>query len=189
MFHRQLFASSALAFCVACVAGCAPDDERSRVVTQLPRDGYAQFEVKPGGAKRVAVIVEMRDVEEGTFVLLYTRKEPTSSGWFELDPDAYVPCRHYGPDSTDVDVGCIVPSGHGAIVDVVVATGSSQTILRHQLGEGDEDASCGCTKSAPAGFYALMRIAKTGPAIPMAVEVSAMDDTEPYESPSITVRR
>ena len=183
MFHRQLLASSALAFCVA---GCAPDDERSRVVASLPRDGYAQFEVKPGGAKRVAVLVEMRDVDEGTFVLLYTREEPTSSGWFELDPDAYVPCRHYGPDSTDVDVGCIVPSGHGAIVDVVAANGAAQTILRHQLGD-DPDAST--TTSTSGGWYAVMRIAKHGPAIPIAVEVSAMDETEPYDAPSVTVRR
>jgi hypothetical protein len=188
MFHRGLLASSALALCVA---GCAPDDERSRIVTELPRDGYALFEVKPGGAKRVAFVVEMRDVDEGTFVLLYTPKEPTSSGWFELDAGAYFPCRHYGPSSTeDVDVGCVVPGGHGALVDAVVAggSGSSQVILRHELGDDEPDASCSCTKNAPIGWYAVMRIAKSGPAIPIAVEAISMDETEPFDAPTVTDR-
>jgi hypothetical protein len=187
MSHRRLLSSAALALCVA---GCAPDDESSRIVTDLPRDGYALFEVKPGGAKRVAFVVEMRDVDEGTFVLLYTPKEPTSSGWFELDAGAYYPCRHYGPDSSDeVDAGCIVPGGHGALVDAVVAgSGSSQVILRHELGDDEPDASCGCTKSAPSGWYAVMRIAKNGPAIPIAVEAIAMDETEPFVAPTVTDR-
>lgn len=190
MFLRLLFASSALAFCVA---GCAPDDDRSRIVTELPRDGYALFEVRPGGAKRIGVVVEMRDVEEGTFVLLYTPQEPTSSGWFELDPDAYLPCRGYGPESTDdVDVGCIVPGGHGAIVDVVVADGAAQTILRHQLGD-DGDASTGASTSTTSGtsggWYSVMRIADNGAAVPMAVEAIALDEIEPFEAPTVTVRR
>lgn len=190
MFRRRLLASILLASSIACVAGCAPDDERSRVVTELARDGYALFSVEPGGAKRVAFVVELRDVEEGSFVLLYTPKQPVSSGWFELDASAYYPCRHYGPDSTDdVELGCVVPNGHGAIVDAVVAQpGSSQLVLRHQLGDGVEDRACGCTKSAPSGWYAVMRVAKTGPAIPMAVEAIAMDDVEPFEAPTVTKR-
>lgn len=188
MFLRGFLASSALALSVA---GCAAADDASRIETDLPEDGYALFQVKPGGAKRVAFVVEMRDVEEGRFVLLYTPKEPASSGWFELDADSYFPCRHYGPNSTDdVELGCIVPDGHGAIVDAVVAEpGASEVILRHQLGDGVEDAACNCTKSAPAGWYAVMRIAKTGPAIPMAVEAIAMDETEPFDTPSVAVRR
>jgi hypothetical protein len=177
-------ASSVLALCVS---GCAPDDERSRITTQLPPEGYALFRVSPGNAKRVAILVEMRDVKDASFVLLYTPKEPKSSGWFELDATDYTPCRHYGAESIDdVELGCVLPNGHGALVDVVDAKPWPSTVLlRHQLGDGLEDLSCKCTKPAPGGWYAVMRIAKTGPAIPIAVEVVSMDETDGYEEPSV----
>jgi hypothetical protein len=151
-------ASSAVALCVS---SCAPDDERSRIVTDLPGDGYALFKVSPGRAQRVAFVIEMRDVVEGNFVLLYTPNEPTSSGWFELDAGAYVPCRHYGPDRTaEVELGCIVPNGHGALVDAVVARNiSQQLLLRHELGDDDSESCASCKKPAPGGWYAVMRIA------------------------------
>ena len=178
------FASSALALCVS---GCAPEDKRSRITTHLPPQGYALFQVSPGGAKRLAIVVEARDVKDASFVLLYTPKEPKSSGWFELDPNDYFPCRHYGTESVDdVELGCVVPNGHGALVDVVDAKPWPSTVLlRHQLGDGLEDASCKCTKAAPGGWYAVMRIAKTGPAIPIAFEVISMDETDSYEEPQV----
>lgn len=180
-------ASSAFALCVS---GCAPDDERSRIATELPGEGYALFKVSPGGAKRVAFVVEMRDVEEGNFVLLYTPMEPKSSGWFDLDASAYLPCRHYGPDSTgDVELGCIVPNGHGALVDAVVASPSTkQLLLRHQLGDEEtteETTKQKTTPKTPGGYYAVMRIAKTGSSIPIAVEAISMDETEPFDSPVV----
>jgi hypothetical protein len=171
------FASSAL---VLCVSGCAPDDKHSRITTHLPREGYALFKVSPGSTKRAAVIVEMRGVKDATFVLLYTPKEPKSSGWFDLDAGIYPPCRHYGAESTDdVELDCMVPNGHGALVDIAYAKPwPSTVVLRHQLGDGLEDSSCQCTSNAPNGWYAVMRIAKDGPEIELAVELVPMDDAD-----------
>lgn len=190
MFRRRLFHWLASAAFALCVSGCAPEDERSRIVTELPREGYALFEVSPGGAQRVAFVVEMRDVKDASFVLLYTPNEPRSSGWFEIDPNAFYPCRHYGPDSTDdVELGCIVPNGHGALVDANEAKSwPSSVLLRHQLGDAEPSSDSSTetkNKAAPGGFYAVMRTSKTGAPIPMAVEAIAMDEEEPFDAPSL----
>lgn len=156
------------------LAACAPHDERSRIHAELPADGYALFRVQPGGAKRVAVLVEARGVTEGDFVLLYTPAAPQSTGWFAIDPEQFVPCRHFGAEATDeVELGCVVPGGRGALVDAAVASPSTeQLLLRHQV-------------TTKGGYYAVMRVEKTGASIPIAVEVSSMDETDPFEPPTV----
>jgi hypothetical protein len=61
----------------------------------------------------------------------------------------------------------------GALVDVQAASpGSEQLLLRHQL-------------LAKGGYYAVMRVEKTGPTLPINVEVSSMDEAEPFDPPNV----
>lgn len=171
--HRRARSFAPLGLSLS-LAACGPD-HRQQLRADLPPEGYALFRVEPGGAKRIAVVFELRDVPEGELVLLYSRSEPQSSGWFSIDPAQYAPCRQYGADAAadDIELGCVVPGGRGALVDVQASSrGSEQLLLRHQL-------------LARGGYYAVMRVEKTGPALPINVEVSSMDEAEPMDPPTV----
>jgi hypothetical protein len=170
--HRRARSFAPLGLSLS-LAACGPD-HRQQLHTDLPSEGYALFRVEAGGAKRIAVVFELRDVPEGELVLLYSPSEPQSSGWFAIDPAQYAPCRQYGADAAvdDIELGCVVPGGRGALVDVQAASpGSEQLLLRHQL-------------LAKGGYYAVMRVEKTGPTLPINVEVSSMD-AEPFDPPNV----
>lgn len=172
--HRRARTFAPLGLSLSLVA-CGPGHDRQRLRTELPEDGYALFRVEPGGARRVAFVVEMRDVDEGDFVLLYTRSAPQSTGWFAVDPVQFVPCRQYGADAAeeDLELGCVVPGGRGALVDVAAGSpAKSQLLLRHEV-------------IAKTGYYAVMRVAETGPSMPINAEVISMDEIEPFDPPSV----
>jgi hypothetical protein len=191
--QRNIAWLAALPLCLFASACAAPEEDRERISTVLSEDGYALFRVEPGSAQRVAFLVEMRDVAEGRYVLLYTPSKPPSTGWFELAADEYVPCRHYGDDETDeVELDCLVPGGHGAIVDgfTVTQSGAPQKLLRHRLvapitTSTTTSSSSSSKPKAPSGYYAVMRIEETGAPASLAVEVRALDDVAPYDAPSV----
>ena len=177
-------------FCSA----CGPTQEPARMSTALGPDGYALFKAQHEGGSRLAFFVELRDVPDGTYVLLHTKKAPSSTGWFELDPSDYAACKRYGTEAVDErTLDCMLPDGHGDLVDVVevsaATSASSRAVLRHQIDAPTFSSSSSCTRDCSstatlAGYYAIMRVERDGQIAPIAVEVRSLED-DAWKSPTV----
>lgn len=162
--------------------------------TALGPDGYALFKAQHEGGSRLAFFVELRDVPEGTYVLLHTKKAPSSTGWFELDPSDYAACKRYGADAVEErTLDCMLPDGHGDLVDVVVVSAatssSSRALLRHEIAAPTFRSSSSCSSDCSStatleGHYAVMRVEHDAQAVPIAVEVRSLED-DAWKSPTV----
>jgi hypothetical protein len=200
----------ALAF-VWCI-GCAPpsDTKAHRIEARLDEEGYALFRADFRNASRGAVLVEMRNAPPGTYVLLHSRKAPESVGWFALDVGAYAPCRRFGKDAVDrIEVDCVVPGGHGELVDVVTIASmrllpakdpalddrapADTTLLRHEVtcrcearGSSSSESSAAESKETHTyGYYAVMRVeppGSTNVVVPFAIEAVPLDEDDNDEA-------
>jgi hypothetical protein len=195
--------STLLLFVFASLLSCAKADG-ARVTGSLNADGYALFKVQHDGTDRIAVLVELRDASDGTYVLLHSASAPRSSGWFELELADFEPCKRYGKDATGgPTLACIVPDGRGELVDVATV-GSSMVlfsapadagpsppasvsddygVLRHEPRSSSESRSKD-SSSTPSrvAYYALMRVEGGGADAPFAMEVRAFDQTLPTQA-------
>lgn len=185
-----------LSVVLASAVGCAVHTDEQHLATVLDDDGYALFRVKSGGAERVAVLVDLRDVPEGTYVLLHSPSPPPSVGWFQLDPADYEGCRPDDDLTRGPRLTCMVPGGHGEIVDIVRVFrepdqlwSTAETASRPDVASGvlrhatfsptpPAAASASSSSSRPSRneYYAVMRVELDRVPVEIGVEVRAYDD-------------
>lgn len=175
------------------LVGClepAPAPVRTRRLDAvLDSDGYALFHVKPGVEDRTAVLVELRRPAPGTYVLLHSVAAPRSVGWFDLDPNDFAPCRRYGDDEVeDTGLDCLVPDGHGELVDVITIAPeepAKTAVLRHAFRQCTGWCAADMAPPTMEAHYAVMRIAPDGPPVRFAIETEAVDSAASASFPTV----
>jgi hypothetical protein len=197
---KRILAGILLGLCVPLSVACDSSHGERRINTDLGSDGYALFRAHAPGGYRLALLVEIRSAPQGTYALLHSRNPPQSVGWFDLDVEQFAACKRYGEAAnTPTALGCVLPDGHGDLVDVVEvgATERPDALLRHELvpiplpapTSRSSSSASSHSSSTPVpptdGYYAVMRIERDGQAVPIAVEVRTMDSGYNVPSPSV----